>query len=202
MVIALSLAGWNAHSAALYNNLGPGNTFIVNREYDSPTTYLATPFTITAGGALDDILTPVFSLDSPVSFGLYSDSSGLPGSLLEGWSSAVPGFPAQFVTLDSVLHPLLAADTQYWFVISQTSRSQVAWYENSQGAVGGIWESPDSQHWLQFVPNSPMPALQVNSASPVPELANTAWSLGGALLLLALFKTSAQEAAPSAEWLD
>jgi hypothetical protein len=59
--------------SVVFSNLGPDNTCIINREYDSPSTFLLPPFVATAGGNLGRILTPVFCLHSPDNFGLYSN---------------------------------------------------------------------------------------------------------------------------------
>ncbi len=107
-------------AATIYSNFGPGNTFIVNRDYQTNFDFMATSFVSTGGGILENIITPIFSLDSPVAFGLYTDSGGEPNALLEDWSVTVPGFPAELVTLTSAQNPLLFAGTPYWFVISLT----------------------------------------------------------------------------------
>lgn len=173
-------------ASAIYNNFGSGNSFIINRDYQTNFDYLATPFVATGGGNLGTILTPIFSLNSPVSFGLYTDSSGEPGTLLENWSSPVPGFPAQIVTLTSALNPMLSAGTQYWFVIALTSsqKNELAWYQNNQAVNGGVWAGFQLNAMFDFVPGSPIPAIQLNSASSsVPEPAS-GMLIGGGLFLL------------------
>lgn len=154
----------------IYSNLGPGDTFIINRDYQSNFNVMATTFVTTAGGNLGDISTPVFSLHSPVSFGLYTDSAGRPGTLLESWNSTVPGLPGILTTLNSVQHPLLSADTPYWFVIPLTAvqKNEVAWYQNSQGLNGGVWAG-NLNPLFQFSPGSPVPAIRLTSIAAVPE---------------------------------
>ncbi|HUJ43070.1 MAG TPA: hypothetical protein VLW52_05620 [Opitutaceae bacterium] len=83
-VLAVLGAPLPAFCATPCNNLGPGDTFIINREYDTNFTFLASDFVTASGGYLGSILTPLFSLDSPITFGLYNDASGKPGTLLEG----------------------------------------------------------------------------------------------------------------------
>ena len=182
----LSLFAGAAHAIPIYSNLGPGDTWIVNREYDTNVTYLATSFTATSGGALENVRIPIFSLDSPVEFGLYDDSSGHPGGLLEGWSATVPGIPGVLTTLDSALHPVLQTNQLYWFVLTQTKAEQAAWYENNQGVGGGAWAGSNLNNLLQFVPDSPAPAIELNPAdvAAVPEPSG-AGLLGGGILLLA-----------------
>lgn len=150
----------------IYNNLGPGNTFLVNREYDTSTAILATTFTATGSGALDTVLLSAFSLDPAITFGLYANGDNAPGQLLESWNVPVPGLPGQLFTLNSALNPVLTTNTEYWFVITQTRPFQVAWYENNQGVAGGINESSSlNGPFLGFVPGSPIPALQLNSTA-------------------------------------
>jgi hypothetical protein len=183
-------------SAILYSNLGPGDTFIVNREYDTGSDFLASPFVATSSGILASIQTPVFSLDSPVNFGLYaSTSADSVGDLLESWSAPVPGFPSVLATLNSSVHPELTAGIEYWFVIGRTSRFQVAWYENNQEITGGVWEGlgpTGLDNLLQFVPGSPAPAIQLN-ATPVP---SAALSLGSGLVLLTLARAARRRRFP------
>lgn len=178
----------------VYDNFGLGNTFIINRDYLTNFDFMATPFVPTGGGNLEDIVTPIFSLDPPVTFGLYTDSAGQPGTLLEDWSVSVPGFPAQLVTLTSVQNPLLSADTPYWFVISLTSaqKNELAWYQNSQGVDGGIWLGFGLTNLTQFTPGSPTPAIQLNSTAEAstPEPASGIL-LGSALLLLLVKRQTA-----------
>jgi hypothetical protein len=93
--------------------------------------------------------------------------------------------PAQFVTLTSALNQLLSTGTEYWFVITNTAAEEVAWYENNQGITGGVWAGNDLSSLLNFEGGSPVPAIQLNSLSSVPEPA-TAVLLGGALPILVL----------------
>ena len=129
--------------ARFTTNLGPSNSFIINRNYQTNFNFLATTFVATGGRHLGTIITPIFSLNPPVNFGLYTNSAGQPGTLLKDRSVTVPGFPAQFLTLTSVLNPSLSAGTEYWFVVSLTrgQKNDLAWCENDQGVDGGVWAS-------------------------------------------------------------
>lgn len=171
----------------LYSNLGPGGTFVINREYDTNFDFMATTFVTTDGGSLGNIRTSLFSLDSPVDLRLYTDSGGQPGALLESWSATVPGFPGLLTTFPSVQNPLLSADTQYWFVIALTNaqKDKLAWYQNNQLVAGGIWAGNSLDAMLEFVPGSPAPAIELDSTSStsVPEPASGV--LVGTLLLIA-----------------
>jgi len=190
---ALLLLGLGAATPSLadplYSNLGPGNTFIINRDWQTNFDFMATPFVTTSGGNLGDILTPLFSLDNPVSIGLYTDSSGQPGTLLEGWSIDAPGFPGILTTIASVTNPLLSADTQYWLVITLTDaqKNELAWYENDQGIDGGIWAGNSLTGLISFEPASPAPAIQldmVGSTSAMPEPGSGTLLAGLALILM------------------
>jgi hypothetical protein len=60
-----------------------------------------------------------------VTVGLYADSLGQPGTLLEAWTVAVPNTcqtsssllcdPPPLTTLTSILNPLLTVGARYWF---------------------------------------------------------------------------------------
>ena len=187
-ILALGFAGASpCHAGTLYSNLGPGDTFIINQEYDTNFDFMATTFVTTGGGSLGNLRTSLFSLDSPVDLRLYTDSGGQPGALLESWSATVPGFPGLLMTLPSDQHPLLSANTQYWFVIALTNaqKDKLAWYQNNQGVAGGIFAGNSLNGFLEFVPDSPAPAIELNSTSstPVPEPASGV--LVGTLLLIA-----------------
>jgi len=152
----------------IYSNLGPNNAFIVNREYETNFAFMATNFIATNGGILASITTPVFSLSSPANFGLYTDANGVPGTQLESWSETVPGFPAELVTLPSVLNPLLTSGAKYWIVIaiSQAQKNNLAWYENNQGVIGGIWLGNSIHGMIEVTPAQPIPAIELSSIEP------------------------------------
>ncbi len=171
----------------LYSNLGAGNTFIVNQDFQTNFDFMATSFVTTGSGNLSDILTPIFSLDA-VSLGLYTDSSGEPGTLLESWNASVPGFPGVLGTITSVDHPFLSSGTPYWFTISLTAaqKDKLAWYENDQGLSGGIWLGTKVHALLDFTPDTAAPAIRLDatSAAPVPEPAVGLLTSAGFFLLV------------------
>jgi hypothetical protein len=51
--------------STIYNNLGPSNSFLTNRDYKTNFDFLATTFVTTGGGHLGTIMTPIFSLNPP-----------------------------------------------------------------------------------------------------------------------------------------
>jgi len=189
----LMLASVAAPSRAdtIYNDLGPGNTWIINREYDTNSDFMAAPIVTTGSGNLGDIMIPLFSLHNPVELGLYTDSGDQPGALLESWSVVVPGIPGVLTTVPSVANPFLSASTQYWFVVALTSTQKLnlAWYENNQGITGGVWAGFGTDALINFVPGSPAPAIQLTSqtATPVPE-PSSALVLAMVAALLSIFR--------------
>ena len=118
-------------------------------------------------------MTPLFSLNNPVDLGLYTDSGGQPGSLLEDWNVDAPGFPGILTAIPSVQNPFLSADTQYWIVISVTTaqKDRLAWYQNNQGITGGLWIGSSLNGLIEAEAGMAIPAIQLNSTTPsaVPE---------------------------------
>ena len=171
--VALVFAASPCLAGTFYSNLGPGNTWIINREYDVNSDYMATSFVTSGGGKLEDVLIPLFSLNNPVNMGLYTDSDGRPGTLLESWSATIPGFPGILTTLPSVDNPSLSADTTYWFVIDVAAdqKLNLSWYENNQAVPGGVWFGNNLTGLIEALPASPAPAIALESVatSPVPE---------------------------------
>jgi len=107
----------------LYSDIGagyPGDSLAG----DSPGSYsyFGTTFTATGSGALGDILITLSS-DNPGHYnaGLYANSGGEPGTLLESYSVSVPFGNTVLTTIDSVSHPSLSTGTEYWFVVSGAS---------------------------------------------------------------------------------
>jgi hypothetical protein len=72
------------HAGTIFNNFGLGEAFVLNDVYQASNTFIAATFTTTGEGILKDVLIPVFTIASPVMFGLYADTSGKPGALLVG----------------------------------------------------------------------------------------------------------------------
>src|SRR3954469_7030378 len=88
----------------LYNNFGPGDTFL-NSAFESGFTFLGTTFTTTGAGPLGNIrMAGALAFGtSPITAGLYANSSGEPGQLLESWDVTFPPtFPPPVTTLASV----------------------------------------------------------------------------------------------------
>ena len=173
-------------AGTLYSNFGPGETFVLNNVYETGVPILATTFVATGSGHLGSVLIPIFTFDSPLSFALYGDAGGQPGTLLESWTLDVPllEIDPRF-TFASVVQPMLSAGTPYWFEITQTERFQTAWHPNNQGIDGGVFAGDDLSQLLHFVPDSPAPAIELDSTepAPVPEPAPAPLLSGGVLMI-------------------
>jgi hypothetical protein len=173
-----------ASAGVLYSNITSGFPADSGSDTSALNTYFGTTFTTTAGGNLGSIELGVTGTTSPVTLGLYTDSAGEPGTLLESWSAAIPtgsSFPP-LTTLTSVYNPLLSASTSYWLVFTQSSAFQVNWYVNDESVAGGYWSGASLTTLSEGYPTGP-PGIQLNT---IPEPA-TAMLLGlgfGALLLM------------------
>jgi hypothetical protein len=154
-------------AGTIYSNIGPGfpgdslNVYIL----DGPT-FAGTAFTTTGAGELATIFLGIGTTTSPATGGLYTNSSGEPGTLLESWTFSAPnvGFPSE--TLTSVAHPFLSSGTQYWFVLKLEIGQNGGWLSNDQAISGGIWLGSTADTLSQMFTNTPTPGIQLTS---VPE---------------------------------
>jgi hypothetical protein len=147
-----------------------------------------TTFITTGGGTLSSIF---LAVDGTVddSVGLYTDSGGQPGTLLESWSlTFAPPFSSvpSAVTLTSVDQPFLSSGTQYWLVVSTpTPLSEIGWAENDENVIGGRWISSTSVNALvQDLPGDTTPGIQLNSSSAPEPATELLIGVGGLVLLL------------------
>lgn len=186
-VLLLCLAA--SHPAAanvLFTNLGPGDSYNTNL-FDGYVTAnsanpfsVATDFTATATGSLGTLLLPISDDNGYVSLGLYTDSSGQPGTLLEGWTDiSVPTTRTDIplLSVTSLLNPVLSIGITYWLVVTSPatispippSSPALGWDASNQVSTGGIWvgnfafPTPLSQAF----PDSPAPAIELE-ATPEP----------------------------------
>jgi hypothetical protein len=160
------MAGVPLCADTLYTDLGPGDTWNSFSAYVGDA-FFGTTFTASATGFLENILLPV---ESNVDFanidsvGLYEDSSGEPGTLLESWEALLPaeGGVPPLTDLTSLENPLLTAGTQYWLVIDAPS-SGVVWDLNNQGVNGGAWSGTSLHGMSQIFSGDATPAIQLTS---------------------------------------
>jgi len=152
------------------SNIFRGSVFVTNGDGLSGTAFVAT-----ASGNLASIATLLAQSKAlPLSIGLYADSSGKPGQLLETWSVSVPTSNQSSVppltTLVSVQQPLLSAGTKYWFVVNQGRTANTTyWWPNDQGVRGGLWLTAGSTLNLlsQAFTTLPTPGILLNTQSAV-----------------------------------
>jgi hypothetical protein len=150
----------------LYSDLGPGDSWNGSSAYDAGA-FLGTTFTVATSGFLENILLPVESnadFANIDSVGLYADSSGKPGTLLESWAALLPaeGNVPPLTDLTSLENPLLTAGTQYWLVVD-APLSGVMWDLNDQGVDGGAWSGASLNGMSQLFPADATPAIEVTS---------------------------------------
>jgi hypothetical protein len=188
LVACFCLTAGLLSATTIFTNLGPGQSYnnsgyTTSSGSSTPVTFTdGTVFTATASGSLQDILVPIANTIGPLTFGLYSDSSGHPGALLEQWSSvAVPSSLANIplLTLTSVVHPGLLSGGIYWFVDSGLTGGPfpagMGWDQNNQGVLGGIWVG-SLPVLTQIFSTFLAPAIQLDAVStPEP----TTWLLLG-----------------------
>ncbi len=187
---ALFLVGTQACADTIYTNLGPGESWNGLDAYVSGS-FFGTTFTATASGTLASIKIPVESnadFAYSDSIGLYEDSSGQPGTLLESWTVSLPpaGNIAPLTDLISLENPLLTAGTQYWLLIDAPTVG-VIWELNNQGLNGGLWGGTSLNEIAQSAASNAMPAIQLN-ATAVPE-PHSAMFIGFILLASAVFRS-------------
>jgi len=192
--LACNLASRHLQASVIYTNLGAGESYSTggySAESGSGPFSLGTEFTASATGNLGQILAPVADALGSMTFDLYSDALGQPGTLLEEWAnvtvdSSPYGFGNPLVTLISALNPILTAGDNYWFTATSAATSVgVTWDTNTQGILGGLWDGNTSTVLTQGYPTEAAPAIEADSvAAPEP----AAWMLltcGLALLLAA-----------------
>ena len=161
-IAGLSFAITQAFTAAqsggqtVYNNFGTNNSFsgngwCVTGPYATSCTsyaarYIAAPFTPGLSQLLSGISLPLTNLggtNGAVINLRNSDSSGLPGAVLESWSvSNLPNYFAPNVTVISVaskLNPALQAGQTYWVEVEPLAADTADyWYTNNLGLAFGM----------------------------------------------------------------
>lgn len=149
---------------------------------------IAVPFTV--GGTnldLSSITIAIGSVGTTTGYNLEveTSASGKPSNTaIESFNDLTPGGSDKLETpesIDSVLKPLLLANTTYWVVAAPNDpHTSDAWDLNSTGHSGFYYNK--GSNWISF--GGTTPALEVTGA-PVPEAA-TVLSFGGLLAAGAL----------------
>jgi hypothetical protein len=84
---------------------------------------------------------------------LFTDSSGLPGSLLESFAVQVPDiFPPMTNSITKVkskLHPILSGGSSYWFAVGPDPNSvSDFWLLDNTGAAGvSVFRTSPTSPW-------------------------------------------------------
>ncbi len=190
LTLATVFVFWPALSYATvaYNSFlepGDGNSGVTLNVSDQA----AQEFTSLATGQLTSLMvglgvSEISTPPNPTDIFLYADDSGIPGALLESWSSVDAGafsFSGNLVIVNSVVQPILTSGQVYWVGVQTVDNADnpIIWYF-------GTGSNPDTDIFFQgaWVAESPTPfaplTLQVN-VSPVPE--PTGWVLLGAGLI-------------------
>jgi hypothetical protein len=171
LLIVLALYGLPAQLSAgiIYNNVGggfPGDS-PGSYNFGGPNGFEGTTFISTGGGNLSTISLDLGGSVSPITGGLYTNSAGEPGTLLESWTFAQPISPISpppLTTLTSAVHPLLSSGTQYWFVVSLPNTGQgEGLFENDTAVAGGVWTGFAINTLTQSFASGPAVAIQVTS---------------------------------------
>lgn len=203
-LFAMLGAGANAASILFSNLVQPGNQYgpdgvSIGHTPSFPTAgdYLtyAVHFVPSATATVTSFDVPlgVVSGTNQLTAFLMSDAAGAPGVVLETFAlsnlPAPPGFPSPLLTINSTLHPTIAAGQQYWFAVTGGPETFGIWSQNllqgdpadggaSQSFIGGV-----PQSWI-VGSGSRTGALQV-SGDAVPEPSYT-WLLGGIIACFGL----------------
>ena len=137
--------GGTAHTAIVYNNFGPGDTYntgggsSINASV-SPG-FAFTPSFTTTLGTIDVAVNHLLGTSDEFDLFFMSDVGGKPGVVVESFhfsnATAFFGSSGPPVTAVSLLHPALVMGTQYWVVAGTSDAgAALAWMDNSTGAVG------------------------------------------------------------------
>jgi hypothetical protein len=189
-VAALLCFTGSSFAGVIYSNLGPGNSFGGDYTSVHPTLPFSDAVRFVAGtsGALADVLVPVGDVNGLLTFDLYQDSGGQPGTLLESWTNVtVPTDPLipTLLSLTSAAQPFLSSGTQYWFVATSapivvSPSFGLFWSASTQVSSGGFWSSTNGGPFTGSVDLVP-PAIRLDSNSAAPEPAT--WAMLGCGLL-------------------
>jgi hypothetical protein len=187
----ISFAATQLQASSLYTNIGSG-PFPWGAAFttESPSSSFSdgTEFFASASGNLGQILLPVADILGSVTFGLYTNASGQPGTLLEQWTNVTVPTSYQnipLLTLTSELNPFLSEGDDYWFVATSAATSRgLQWLPNNEGIPGGIWDGTSITSLTQILSGLSAPAIEVESTTLTPEL-DTWILLAAGLVLLA-----------------
>jgi hypothetical protein len=189
--VFISLAATQLQASSLFTNFGSGPFpwgAAFTTESASSSFSDGTEFTASASGNLGQVLLPVADILGSLTFGLYTNAGGKPGTLLEQWTNVTVPTSYQnipLLTLTSELNPYLSEGDDYWFVATSAATIRgLQWLPNNEGILGGIWDGTSIDSLTQILSGISAPALEVESTTLTPEL-DTWILLAAGLVLLA-----------------
>ncbi len=178
ILIATLTTGTVANSSVIYSTFGPGDSYngsawlVGSSPEEGPIQQqLAAPFTPAFNATLDSIRFAAKHI-------LREDTGPNPNQLTVILEKSVAGLPSDVAiesfnftglsdtsaiyTANSSLHPLLAADTQYWVVLTANNllESALGWNQNLEGITGFAYRQSSFPDWVLFASNTP--AFDVN----------------------------------------
>jgi hypothetical protein len=178
-LLALAGLGAAARADVLFTNLGPGDDYLPRSGYQVGQVFAryhehAETFTPReASYTLDRIEVAVGLASGPngLTVSLLADDGGRPGGVVEAFDLAGAmgpwGVENPLLVMDSVLHPTLMVDTQYWLAVSPASEAVAYWNLNSPHARATIAQRDNGESWMTF-PSEFQGAFRVTGTA-VPE---------------------------------
>jgi hypothetical protein len=164
------LSGSSANAAVVYNNFGPGDTFLASGVSVTTFQNVGVPFVPSANATVTDI-TIAFQTNSAVvniAFSICSNASGHPGTALATvYIPTTGGATAQTYHATFASPPTLTAGTMYWVKAAPgpgPSAVSQLWLQNTTGA-GGYSETLPTGAWASVNGLTPALRLEDNSAN-------------------------------------
>jgi hypothetical protein len=180
-------------AALLASTFGPGDTFFgASYPIGNPVLQqeIAAAFTPGITASLETIRVAA-SFDSGVNnFTVYiaPDVAGEPGPSLESFTALSFPVTPSILTLNSVSHPLLSAESQYWVVMTapDLGNSQGEWNLNNQGFSGVLARNFFGGFVWRPDPEAATPAFDVSGVVVVPEPCTFGLALAGLAAVMML----------------
>jgi hypothetical protein len=190
----LATAAPPAHAQGiLYNNFGPGDTYMLSGSWalSATTPVAANPFTATGNTLQFDSVTLALAAipgrPNQIDVWLMSDAGGLPDAIIEAFhfTNAMPPADYQFhspLVASSIFHPLLEEGTRYWVAASvadyvTTPGIYAQWNMNPTGDTGPFaFREAGIDHWFVNPGGNERGAYRVKA---VPEPNSSAVLLAG-----------------------
>lgn len=173
VIAALAVLAWPGNADTVFDNTSgvPTSGYIVGLNPNTGDSYLLSySFTPTGNFQLDSvgaIVSVAGGGDPTLSYFLYADSGGEPGTVLESWTGVTVPSTATLETVAATSDIILAAGQQYWFgVTTDIPTDSAAWWINPAGDTSTGCDSINSGPFT--CGTSATGAFQI-SGTPVPE---------------------------------